>query len=125
MKMILASIGALLMVGLNMSPAHAAWEKFDQVDCGSAPQAGHLAGSKYGDDRFTIEGTIDDAGSGAPHNWNWKMIHNGDVSYQGSGDGDFTRTRTMVNVLGEPDVIKWVVDSNSGSIHCVAQIQFG
>lgn len=129
-KIFVLIIGLAMALAMSMAPAQATvgwgspWDSFKQLDCGSAPQTGHLAVNVGSDGRFYVEGDLNDAGSGAPHNWNWRMLHNGDVSYRGDGtSGSFTRHETMVNLSG-PDTIKFAVDNDSGTIHCQATLYF-
>lgn len=123
--MMLAACAAVLGIGVGPATAGGAcycspWDYFKQVDCGSAPQTGHLAINKDNSDHLWVEGDINDAGSGAPHGWSWDLYHNGDRSFSGAGQGSFTVHREMVNLPGQSETVKFV--AVSGSKTCSATI---
>lgn len=95
------------------------WDYFKQNDCGTSSATGHLAINKGDGDRIWVEGSVNDVGN--PDGWDWKLWHNGTVSYSGSETGDFTKQKILVNLVGSPEDITWVAKSTTG-VTCKAEI---
>jgi len=129
-KILMMVVTIFAVLALTVGPSSAAscycspWDYFQQVDCGSAPMTGHLAINKGGTTdapRLYVEVAINDAGSGAPHNWNWYIYHDGDLSASGGDSGDFQYHRLLVNFVGGPDYIKFKAVAGNGAT-CVQDI---
>ena len=129
MKKLFVFFAGLMLAVLMALPANAAftapWDHFDQIggpDCPSQID-GHIAGNSD-EGNFDVQGNVQDGGSGAPHNWDFWIYHNGVNVRSGSQSGSFNVNLPASNWAGS-DTFKWVVKNNSRTMTCTAQITFG
>ena len=120
-KFIFAPIVGLLMVLGLMAPAHAAYNsKQCDVPAGTSPVSIDLSVTRVAGDDFRVDivGHVYDGGN---RNWNWRIVRNDVIVYNGSSDGDTTISRSGINFSGD-NQWRWRIASANGAITCFVNV---
>ncbi len=121
---VLVALASALCV-LSAAPAQAGDDRI--IRTGSCTgSADWKVKAKTDDGRIEFEGEVDSNRNGQV--WNWKIKHNGTVSYQGQAttvapSGSFDVERLMVNLAGTDSFVFRAVHNASGQV-CKGTLNF-
>ena len=121
---LVAALSLLAVAGIQLPAAANDADVIHRGSCSGASDWKLKASPENG--RIEVEGEVDSNVNG--QTWNWRILHNGDVSARGQAtttapSGSFEVRRLLVNVSGE-DRIGWRARNPNSGERCSGHLVF-